>query len=56
MNEFLKRLKLIDELTLTLPVTRNDFINRLKDVTGEGNAGMPVAFEVFSSSTKEFKG
>lgn len=57
MKEFLKRLKLIDYLTLTLPTEKTEFVNRLSEITDFGSSGMfSDAFDVFSSSKNEFKG
>lgn len=57
MEEFLKKVKLIDEMEITLPIGRTEFASRLREVTDEGSVGLLSSpFEVFSSSKKEFKG
>ena len=57
MKEFLKRLKLIDYLTIALPTNKTDFVNRLYEVTDIGSTGMfSDTFDIFSSSKNEFKG
>jgi hypothetical protein len=57
MKEFLKRLKLIDHLTTELQISKSDFVKKLKEHVDEGDTGVFLsAFEVFSSSKKEYKG
>ncbi len=57
MKDFLKRLKLIDNMTITLPISKLIFVNRLSEITDEGGTGaMSDTFDVFSSSKNEFKG
>ncbi|MDB5209122.1 MAG: uncharacterized protein JWR72_4197 [Flavisolibacter sp.] len=57
MKEFLRRLKLIDYLTTTLPISKPNFVNRLQEITDIGRIGMfSDTFDVFSSSKNEFKG
>ena len=57
MNDFLKRLKLIDYLTTTLQTDKTDFVNRLNKITDKGSTGMMSdTFDIFSSSNNEFKG
>lgn len=57
MNEFLKRLKLIDNMTTTLQTSKVEFVNRLAQVTDKGSTGMMSdTFDIFSSSKNEFKG
>ncbi len=57
MQEFLRKYKIIDALTLDLPVDKNDFIRRLRQHVEPGGAGLlGDPFEVFSSKNKEFRG
>lgn len=57
MKEFLKRLKLIDNMTTTLPISKVEFVNRLNEITDSSSTGMMSdTFDVFSSSKNEFKG
>jgi hypothetical protein len=57
MKEFLRRLKLIDSMTTTLPTSKVEFVNRLNEITDEGSTGMMSdTFDIFSSSKNEFKG
>ncbi len=57
MQEFLRRLKLIDTMTTTLPTSKVEFVNRLNEITDEGSTGiLSDPFDIFSSSEKEFKG
>ncbi len=57
MNEFLKKLKLIDRFTVELEVERYFFVDRLTSVVDPGDTGtLFSSFEGFSSSKKEYKG
>ena len=57
MNEFLKKLKLIDHFTVELEVERHLFVDRLMSVVDPGGTGtLFSAFEGLSSSNKEYKG
>lgn len=57
MDEFLKKIKLIDTLTIDLPISRNDFVNKMDTIVEEGSTRLfSNPFEVFSSSKKDFKG
>jgi hypothetical protein len=57
MNEFLKKLKLIDHFTVELEVERYFFVDRLMSVVDRGDTGtLFSSFEGFSSSKKEYKG
>ena len=57
MDEFLKKIKLIDTLTIDLPISRNDFVNKMDAIVEEGSTGLfSSPFEMFSSSKKDFKG
>ena len=57
MREFLKKIKLIDNFTTTLQLSRQDFIKRLSQITDKGNTNaFSDPFEAFSSSKSEFKG
>jgi len=57
MNEFLKKIKLIDNFTTTLQLSKQDFVHRLAQITEKGSASaFSDPFEAFSSSKSEFKG
>lgn len=57
MQEFLRRFKLIDTMSTTLPTSKVEFVNRLNEITDEGSIGMfSDFFDVFTSSKKEYKG
>jgi hypothetical protein len=57
MNEFLRKVNLIDHLTTNLQMNRNDFVDKLSRITDEGGTGFFAnPFEAFSSSENEFKG
>jgi len=57
MEEFLKKIKLIDYLTTNLKISRTEFVNRLTSITDQGDIGMlSETFDAFSSSKNEFKG
>ena len=57
MNEFLKKLKLIDHFTVELEVERYFFVDRLMSVVDPGDTGtLFSSFEGLSSSKKEYKG
>lgn len=56
MREFLKKIKLIDNFTSTLQLTKQDFINRLRLITDQGSPNAMDPFEGFFSSKNEFKG
>lgn len=57
MKDFLKKLKLIDYLRIELEVSKQGFVNRLKENVDEGGTGIfSDPFEGFSSSKNEYKG
>lgn len=57
MKEILKKVGIIDTLTINLDVERNEFTRQLKQNTEESDLGFGSSFfEIFSSSKKEFKG
>jgi hypothetical protein len=57
MKEFLKRIKLIDYLTVNLGISRKEFVERLSSVVDEGKINrFSNPFEIFSSSKNEFIG
>lgn len=57
MEERLRKLKVIDDVEITLPMMKSDFINKLKNSTEEGSTSsfFPL-FEAFSGGDKLFKG
>jgi hypothetical protein len=57
MKEFLKRIKLIDYLTVNLELSKKDFVERLSSIVDEGSIGIfPSPLELFSSSKNEYVG
>lgn len=57
MKNILKRLKLYDNQTTTLPISRLEFVNRLNELVEEGSTSMVSdSFDAFDRSNKEFKG
>ena len=57
MKNILKRLKLYDNQTTTLPINRLEFVNRLNELVEEGSTSMVSdSFDAFDRSNKEFKG
>jgi hypothetical protein len=57
MKNFLIRIKLIDYLSTSLSISRNEFVDRLYSITDEGSIGMfAESMGVFSSSSNEFRG
>lgn len=57
MKVILKRLKLIDNLTTDLEISRTEFVEKLSAITDKGDIGLfSDTFDVFSSSKNELKG
>ena len=57
MKDFLKRIKLIDNLQTELEIERTDFVHKLSQHVDEGSTGIfSDAFDVFSKSKNEYKG
>jgi len=58
MKDFLKKIKLIDTLTVTVDdVTKSEFVSKFKPHVDEGDIGIfSGLFEVFSSSKNQYKG
>lgn len=57
MDNFLERIKLIDNLFLELDIEQSEFIKRLKDNVNDGDTSMFFSqFDIFTSKKKEFVG
>lgn len=57
MNTFLRKIKLLDTLTVELEIDKNSFVSKLKEQVDKGSTGMlSDTFDVFSSSKNEYKG
>ena len=57
MNALLRKIKLIDDMTITLPISKVEFVRRLHDITDAGGVGGVFdVFDVYFSSKKEYKG
>jgi hypothetical protein len=56
-RSILERLKLIDHLTLEIPIDKQEFVNRLRNTVDKGDTGVfSSVFEALRSSKKEYKG
>ncbi|MEO6175877.1 MAG: hypothetical protein ABIP27_12070 [Flavobacterium circumlabens] len=55
MNNFLRKVNLIKDITIQLPITKTEFIQKFRNYVDESDLGY-VPFEVFQSSTNEYKG
>ncbi|MDR6760458.1 hypothetical protein J2Y38_000637 [Flavobacterium sp. 2755] len=55
MNNFLKKINLIKNITIQLPVSKIDFIQKFRNNVDESDLGY-VPFEIFLSSRNEYKG
>ena len=56
-KEFLKKILLIDYLTMEIEIQQSDFLVKFREYVDEGDIGIfSDAFEVFSSSKNEYKG
>jgi hypothetical protein len=57
MKEFLRKIKLVDNLTTHLKMSQQDFANKLSAITEEKKIGLfSNSFEAFSSNNAEFVG
>ena len=57
MKEFLKRIKLIENLTTELEIQKGEFVNMLKLNVDDGETGvLSGTFDAFTSSKNEYKG
>ena len=58
MDNFLRKIKLIEDYTFSLQTTKNDFVASLRNNIDEADIDhiFSGAFEVFSSSKHDFKG
>lgn len=58
MEDFLRRIKLIDDMSLRLNVTTTEFVSKLRSHVDEEdiNSLFSGLFEAFSSSKKKYKG
>ncbi len=57
MKEYLKKLKLVDQLTTEIEIERNQFVGRFKEHVDQGDTSIfSDIFDVFSSSKNEYKG
>ncbi|UII26074.1 hypothetical protein LVD15_22650 [Fulvivirga maritima] len=57
MKEFLRSIKLVDNLTTELNIQKSEFVKTFKAHVDEGSTGFGSdAFDVFSSSKNEYKG
>jgi hypothetical protein len=55
MDNFLRKINLIKDITIQLPVSKTEFIQKFRNNVDESDLGY-VPFEVFQSSTNEYKG
>lgn len=57
MNEYIKRLKLIDHISIELNIHKNDFVDKLKLHVDQRDIGwFSDSFDAFSSSENVYKG
>ncbi len=57
MKEFLRKIKLIDDLTTNLEIRKEDFVDKLSAITDQRSTGVfAEPFDAFSSSQNEYKG
>lgn len=57
MKDFLRKLKLSDELTVKLQISKHDFVSKLNEQVDYGSTNiMSGIFEAFSSSDNDFVG
>jgi hypothetical protein len=55
MNDFLRKIHLVKDISIQLPVSKVDFIQKFRNNVDESDLGF-VPFEVFQSSRNEYKG
>ena len=55
MDNFLRKINLVKDITIQLPVSKIDFIQKFRNNVDESDLGF-VPFEVFQSSRNEYKG
>ncbi|WP_426484175.1 hypothetical protein [Flavobacterium sp. 2] len=55
MDNFLRKLQLVKDITIQLPVSKLDFIQKFRNHVDESDLGF-VPFEAFQSSRNEYKG
>lgn len=55
MDNFLRKINLVKDITIQLPITKTEFIQKFRNHVDESDLGY-VPFEVFQSSTNEYKG
>jgi Ca2+-binding EF-hand superfamily protein len=57
MEKLLRNLKLKDDFTITIPIMKSDFVNKLRRNMDEGSTSSIFPFfEVFSSSKNQYVG
>lgn len=57
MEEYLRKLKIIDSFTTALKISKSDFINKLTSITDKGNTDFfSDALDIFSANKKEYIG
>ncbi|WPO79053.1 hypothetical protein [Flavobacterium sp. KACC 22761] len=55
MDDFLRKLQLIKDITIQLPISKIDFIQKFRNHVDQSDLGFSP-FEVFESSRNEYKG
>ncbi|PTT08638.1 hypothetical protein DBR27_07290, partial [Flavobacterium sp. HMWF030] len=55
MDAFLRKIQLIKDINIQLPVSKIDFIQKFRNNVDESDLSF-VPFEVFQSSNNEYKG
>lgn len=57
MKEFLRKIKLVENLTTEITIQKNEFVSNFKDHVDEASIGLfSDTFDAFSSSKKVYKG
>ncbi len=56
MKDFLRKLRLIDDLSFDIGLPKHEFVPKLRRIVDYGNGGFISPFEMFSSSRNEYKG
>ena len=55
MNDYLKKIKLAQEINIELQISKSDFTKKFRENVDESDLGFEP-FEVFTSSKNEYKG
>lgn len=57
MKEFLKKIKLVENLTTDIEIQKTEFVSKFRQHVDKGSTGLfSDTFDIFSSSKNEYKG